>query len=331
MIDKENYFKGFKPSFNQERYEELMKQTPTNFMTEYGNVNADKHLVKSILGGCKLLSKEFDRNHIYYGGEGGGKSHTVFQHTYVWWWCLNELGMINYDFSMDLIYGKVSDIMKSFDEYAEIPYMIFTLDESDELNRKNWNSPLVKQFLSKLRRERKNLRIVNMILPALEEMLPAIALSRTNWIVEINVKLDSKLNPIRGRYSLMNIPVGDEFFSPIRQDFISKKEIKSYLNARFYDKDKLFEKLPFKLLSFTGHTNSTFVFDKKEYKKWAIEVNKHNPEDDLSDLDKKRIQQRDKLIVYLRKELGVKPGIISSVCNLSTTMIGDIVRKSTTN
>ncbi|GAG82064.1 unnamed protein product [marine sediment metagenome] len=80
MINAETYFDNFTPSFNNDRFEELMNDTPTRFVVPgFGNVQADKRFIKSILVACKLLKKELDRNNIYYGGEGSGKSHTMFQ------------------------------------------------------------------------------------------------------------------------------------------------------------------------------------------------------------------------------------------------------------
>lgn len=303
MIDVDNYFKGFKPSFNEEKFQELIKNPPTNFMTDKGNVNIRKELSKSFAVACKMLWNEFDRNNIYYGGEGGGKSHTCFQHTYVWWWYLKELGMINYDFGIHLIYGRVKDLMEAFDKYKNIPFVIYTLDESEELNRKNWNNKTVKEFMGKLRRERKNLRIVNLILPALEEILPSIALSRINWVFEIAVDLNDKLDVVRGRFNLFNVPIGSEYFSPMRNDYITQKEIKSYLNARFYDTDKKFENLPYKLLAFRGQTNKTFVFDKEEYKQWARDINtKRDEEDEKDGIDpatQKRLLSLHQICFYL--------------------------------
>lgn len=307
MIDVENYYNNFTPKFNSKRFDELLREYPKKLTTPQGDINVDPRLFKSILGGCRLLDKEFDRNNLYYGGEGTGKSHTAFQHAFIWWWVLNELGMINYDFTMEnIVYGRVSTLMKAFDLYKDIPYVIYVLDESEELNRKNWNKPDVKEFMSKLRRERKNLRIVNLILPALEEILPSIALSRINWIMELKLSFDRKLNPIRGYYNLFNIPNGYRYFSPMQGRNLSQKEIKSYLNARFYDNDKKFETLPKKLLSFTGYTNKTFVFDKDEYKQWALKVNKERDDEDND--DDKGIIKLDALTLkmYIKKQKGTK-------------------------
>jgi hypothetical protein len=332
MIDVDNYFKDFKPHFNEKRFKELLIKPQTSIMTDKGNIYVGRRMFKSILVSCKMLWKEFDRNNIYYGGEGGGKSHTVFQHTYAWWWILNELGMINYQFGMHLIYGRLKDLLASFDLYANIPFMIFTLDESDDLNRKNWNKPIVKETMSKLRKERKNLRIVNLLMPAIEEMLPAITLSRIAWIIEIDVDMDINFNIIRGKYSLMNIPLTSGYVSPMHKKYISRREVKAYLSDRLYNNSDKYSLLPRKLLSFTDNTNSTFMFDKEEYKQWARDLNAKREEEDneLNEKDKLVMQQRDRGIIYMNKELGITQSIIGKVEGLSTSAIGKIIQNHTT-
>lgn len=327
MIDVENYFNNFTPKFNEIKFDELLRNPPKKLDTPQGVVNVDPRLFKSILGGCRLLNREFDRNNLYYGGEGTGKSHTAFQHAFIWWWALNELGMINYPFTMEnIVYGRVKTLMRAFDLYKDIPYVIYVLDESEELNRKNWNKPEVKEFMSKLRRERKNLRIVNLILPALEEILPSIALSRINWIMELKLSFDNKLNPVRGYYNLFNIPNSYKYFSIMQGRNLTQKEIKSYLNSRFYDNDKKFETLPKKLLSFTGYTNKTFVFDRQEYKDWALKVNnERDAEDDEDSKENELKTHRAKLCIYLHKELNITQKVISEVLGLSTSMVQKIV------
>jgi len=330
MIDEKNYLKNFTPKFNKTRFKELMEETPSVFNTPFGKVSTEKRFVKSILLSCKLLNDELDRNNIYYGGEGAGKSHTVFQHTYLWWWCLNELEMINYEFGLHLVYGRLKDLIGAMDKYAHIPYMIYTLDESDEINRKNWNKAEVKEFMSKLRRERKNLRIVNFLLPALEEMLPSIALSRINWVFELDCEMDEEFNLIRGKWKMLNIPVGKVYYSLYNKKYLSRKQIKRYLNNRFYNKDLLFENLPNSLIAYTGVTNKTFMFDKQEYKKWAREINKKLNEDDTTDsteLQKVR-EQRDILITRENKIHKLSHRNIGNLINLEPSGIGKITLKT---
>ncbi len=327
MINVQNYFNDFKPKFNQDKFLELLESPPSKLVTDNGTISVDPRLFKSILASCKLLDREFDRNNIYYGGEGTGKSHTAFQHAYIWWWTLKKLGMINYPFEMELIvYGRIKTLMEAFDKYKDIPYMIYVLDESEELNRKNWNKPEVKNFMSKLRRERKNLRIVNLILPALEEILPSIALSRIDWIFELDLNFDTKLNPIRGYYRLFNIPKSSSYYSSMQGRNLTQKEIKAYLNSRFYDNDKKFERLPKKMLSFTGYTNKVFVFDKQEYKDWALRVNnERNAEDEDNSKENELMNQRAKAAIYMNKELGISQSIISKVMGVSSSLVQKMI------
>lgn len=329
MIDVENYFNDFKPKFNQKRFKELLKDPPKYLSTDQGEIYIRKEFFKSVLASCKMLDREFDRNNIYYGGEGTGKSHTAFQHAFIWWWCLNELGMINYPFTMEnIVYGRIKHLMQAFDKYKDIPYVIYVLDESEELNRKNWNKPEVKEFMAKLRRERKNLRIVNLILPALEEILPSIALSRINWIIELNIRFDKDLNPVRGDFALFNIPNGNSYYSVMQGKNLLRKDIKSYLNARFYDNDKKFENLPRKLLSFQSQCNKTFVFDKKEYKDWALKINlERDTEDDEDTKEKELMKQRDDGIVTAVINWGIKQVEVARAFGLDSSRVGQIVRK----
>jgi hypothetical protein len=331
MIDVENYFKNFKPRFNEKRFNELLINPIKSLMTDKGNVYIGTRMFKSVLVSCKMLWNEFDRNNIYYGGEGGGKSHTVFQHTFVWWWCLNELGMINYDYGMHLIYGRLKDMLANFDLYKDIPFVIYSLDESDELNRRNWNKPIVKEMMSKLRKERKNLRIVNLIMPALEEMLPAITLSRIAWIIEIDVEMDKDLNVIRGDFALMNIPIAKYYKSPMYKRIITRKEVKSYLNDRLYNNNDKYSSLPRKYLAFTSTTNKTFMFDKEEYKKWARDINAKTKEDNnkVSDKDKELTIQRGKGIVIISNELGWTQNKIAKAFGISRSNVGRILQDAT--
>ena len=329
MIDVENYYNDFKPEFNKERYMELMRDPPQYLETEQGTISIDKRVMKSVVGGCRMLWKEFDRNHIYYGGEGTGKSHTAFQHAFVWWWVLNELGMINYEFTMEnIIYGRIKHMMAAFDRYSEIPFVVYVLDESEELNRNAWNKPEVKEFMSKLRRERKNLRIVNLILPALEEILPSIALSRINWIFELDLEFDKNLTPIRGKYFLFNIPHASSYFSPMQGRRISRKDIKSYLSARFYDNDKKFENLPKKLLTLSARTNKVFIFDKQEYKQWSLKINtERDTEDDIAKDPNKIEVDRKWLRCYILKEGGQSITDIARKEGVARSTIADWVSK----
>lgn len=326
MIDLKECL-AFKPKFDEVRYKELMVNTPTNFPTPKGNVNERKEFVRSILASARLLWQELDRNNLYFGNEGSGKSHTVFQHTYIWWWVLNELGMINYPFGMHLIFARLPKLIDAMNEYKDVPFMIYSLDESDDLNRKNWNKPIVKEFMSKLRKERKNLRVMNLLMPALEEMLPGITLSRINWIIQLDMTLDSDFNLKRGKYKLMVIPVADKYYSVFNKRYIYQKEIKAYINNRLYNNDLKFEELPLKLIAFTGRTNKTFMFDKAYYKEWARKENAEALEENKED---KHLLQRDTLIQHLLTNKVLKQQEIANIIGVSRTTIGSIKAKRTT-
>jgi hypothetical protein len=284
IVNTDDYFVNFKPKFNKERFKELMNNTPTNFPTEFGNVNARKEFVQSVLTACSLLNQKLDRNNLYVGREGTGKSHAVFQHTFIWWWCLNELGMINYKFTLKLIYFRLQDLINAFDHYKNIPYMIFSLDESDELNRKNWNKKIVKVFMSKLRRERKNLRIVNMLMPQLYEMLPDIILTRINWVIELEMDLDDNYNLLRGTYKLFCIPVGKYIYNYTNYK-LTQLQIVNMIQNKLYDTKEKFFTLNTRFMMFRGNVNSTMVFDEKEYLNISRQMNAAKESEEEEDIN----------------------------------------------
>jgi|SRR6056297_115657 len=334
MIDVDNYHKDFTPGFDKDKFKELMQNPLTSIPFKNQNIFVGRRLFKSIVGACKLLYQQKDRNNLYFGREGSGKSHTAFQHTYIWWWVLTELKMINYPFGIHLMYGRLKDLIAAFDKYKDIKYMLFTLDESDEINRKNWNKVNVKLLMTKLRRERKNLRIVNLLMPSLEEMLPSITLSRINWIFEIEEELSPTLNLVRGNWKKLNIPVGAGYTSPMHKRFISNQEISNYLYSRLYNNEDKFGALPRKLLAYTGNTNGINVIDPTEYRKWALEINSINEEEEeenqSNEKEKKVMDQRNKTLVYLNKELGISQSIIAKITGLSVGAVAKIIQSTTT-
>jgi len=321
-IDVKNYFNNFQPHFYEDKFNELVNNPPTSLRTENGNIYVNKLFVKSILIACKMLWQEMDRNNLYSGPEGTGKSHAAFQHTYVWWWCLNELGMINYEFGMHLIYAKVSDLVKAFDDYKDIPYMIYTCDETDELDRKNWNKPIVKKCMSKLRKERKNLRIVNFIMPSADEMLPSITLTRINWIVLIDVEMDEEFNLIRGEYKIINIPIAKSFYNAFLGQYVSRNRIKRYLRNRLYNSDEKYSEYPKWLCAIRDRINKTFVFNKNTYLEWSRKKNAEKIEEDNNN---KYMLQRDTLILFCTKN-GISQQRIAAALGMSGSRVGVIKR-----
>jgi hypothetical protein len=77
-------------------------------------------------------------------------------------------------------------------------------------------------------------------------------LSRINWIFELDLRFDSELNPIRGDFALFNIPHAKSYLSVMQGRLLTQKEIKSYLNARFYDNEKKFESVMLDVKNYFG-------------------------------------------------------------------------------
>jgi len=289
-IDLSAYEEGFKPKFNQKRYNELLDDTPTRFKCNGKEINIPKELVKTMLVGCAQLTQKVDENNILTGDEGSGKSHYSFQLAFVKHRLMTELGMIAYPFTLDLIYYNVKQILVSFDDYAHIPYMIYVLDESDTLTRNKWNDPIVKQYISKLRRERKNLRIVYMNMPQLSELLPTVTLTRVTLIFEI--RIETKEGVIkRGKFNLFCIPRGSEAFSTYFQNYIDKQKIKNIIAKKLYATEERYFTLPREILITRGNFNAVSPIDEKEYLIRARESNKEDTVEDsvVSPAEKVRV------------------------------------------
>ena len=67
-------------NFNTKKYKELLKNTPTHFVTSYGEtIIMRKELVKNLIISCKHMQQEFDLFMLFVGSEGAGKSLFVRQ------------------------------------------------------------------------------------------------------------------------------------------------------------------------------------------------------------------------------------------------------------
>ncbi len=278
-VDLSAYAAGWKPKFNKEVFNELLNNTPTKFIFEDKEITFRKELVRTFLISCSHLNQEQDLNDLCVGDEGAGKSHLSFQLAFVKWKLLTALNMINYPFSLDLVYYNVEQVMEAFDKYALIPYMIYILDESDSLSRNKWNDPLVKKFISKLRKERKNLRLVTLNMPQLSELLPTVTLTRVTLIYEVKVSTKDE-NIIRGNFNLFTIPRGSNSWSEYNQKYLDKNMIKNLIARKLYSNEDRYFTLPTKIMSYQANFNAISPIDKFEYIKRAQESNREDLEED---------------------------------------------------
>lgn len=321
-VDISAYENGWKPKFNKKKYKELLNNTPTCFKFGDKIINMRIEIVKSLIISCSHLNQKQDLNSLCTGDEGSGKSHLSFQLAYIKHRLLTLLGMINYPFSLDLIYYNVNQIIEAFDKYAHIPYMIFVLDESDSLTRNKWNDPIVKLFLSKMRRERKNLRVVIMNMPQLSELLPTVTLTRITFIYEVKLKtIKDKIQ--RGQFNLFTIPRGSSSFSTYHDKFLDKNLIKNTIAKKLYAKEERYFNLPKNIMSMQGNFNGVSPINEKEYLKRAIKSNKEEKTEDIT-----HIENENKLITSIEKY-----DTINSMRGLSMTweQIGDIYNTTKDN
>ena len=175
--------------------------------------------------------------------------------------------------------------------------MIYVLDESDTLTRNKWNDPTVKLYISKLRRERKNLRVVFMNMPQLSELLPTVTLTRITFIFEISIKTEGDLIK-RGQYNLFCIPRGATAFSKYHGKEIEKNLIRNTIAKKLYSSEERYFNLPRDIIMFQGNFNGVSPIDAKEYLKRAQESNKEDGESNNSEMSaiKKKYVEENKYI-----------------------------------
>ena len=315
QIDLSEYNNGWKPKFNKVKFDELMENTPTNFIQGDKIFKFRRELIKTLLVSCGHLNQDSDLLDLCAGNEGSGKSHLSFQLAYVKWKLLTELNMINYPFTLDLIYYNVEQVMEAFDTYAHIPYMIYILDESDSLSRNKWNDPLVKKFISKLRKERKNLRLVTLNMPQLSELLPTVTLTRVSLIYEVKVSTKG-VDIIRGNFNLFSIPRGSNSWSEYNQKFLNCNMIKNVIARKLYSNEDRYFNLPSAIMSYQGTFNALSPIDQSEYRRRAQEANKEDSEEETPKKkeSKKAIQDNTKhdTITTMRAQ-GMNWGTIGAI------------------
>jgi len=270
--------RNFNKGYFEQRFQELLRDTPTKFPTKNGMIVLRKELVKNILVTIKHLTQELDVFMLFVGREGSGKSKFVRQVNYVYWYLMRDLGLIDYEFSLDLVHFGVRDLQedrKAWDDQG-LYFRISILDESkDDLGRDKHMTPDAKNFIDYMRRCRDECGIISLLLPQLSELMPRITLSRSVFIFEVDYDLDKMTGDIvRGEYNCYIIPRGKTGFSYYHNKEVSTSIIKSELADYLYTNKRQFESLPKKCLFFQGNFNNVDPIDthqyqlKKRKKKW---------------------------------------------------------------
>lgn len=248
---------------------ELMKDPQTIYETPWGKINFRKEFIKSILLDIKdVVVDKFDNVEISYMGEGRGKSHFTMQKEYVRWFYLKKLKLIDYDWTLDIVYSSLAKLMRDLVKYMDTPFRQFILDEGDELKKTNWYQPLVRMFFSYLRRGRKFRKFIHINHPNLKEFPEDIVTTRASNTYEIKMKYDlEKLEYIRGHARMCKIPRADVIYSFFHKKALEEMFIKNKISKLFNDKNKKFFVLPKEITCLDINFNSTFPFDEAKYEK----------------------------------------------------------------
>lgn len=305
--------------FNKNIYNELLKNTPTHFITSFGEtIVLRKELVKNLIISARHLHQEFDLFMLFVGSEGSGKSLFVRQVNYVMWWIMKELGMINYPFNMDLVHFGIKDLQqdrKNFDEQG-FKYRESILDESkDDIGRDKYKSPEANGFIDYIRRCREESGIISLLLPQVSEILPALVLSRVVMIFEVDFDTDDEGEIIRGDWKLITIPRGKESYSLYHDKHLKKSYIKKVLSDFLYKTSEKYSSLPNKIVSFQGSFNKVDPVLTKEYKLKKRQKKWERYKGQADDDDAQKIEEIpfvSKALLYVRafyqyhKEQGIK-------------------------
>ena len=262
-----------RPKLNLKLWEQMFENPPTKFESPYGTVNFRKEFVQSLLIDIKDLAfNGFDNVDIAYRGEGRGKSKFSIQKEYARYCLMRDLKLANYEWKLEeVVYFTLAEYMKALVKYIKDPFRILILDEADELKRKNWAKPLVKAFISYLRRGRKFFKVLHLSLPNLKDMPDDVVTDRVTKLYEIQMSRNFEdFTYIRGHVKMFEIPRADGCWSFVHKKVIDEEYIKDTIANIHNDKRKSFVVLPNKIKSLDINFNDIFPFDEAEYEGMAI-------------------------------------------------------------
>ncbi|MFW5889568.1 MAG: hypothetical protein ACOCUD_04225 [Bacillota bacterium] len=285
-LDLERFREKFKakklrskyPNFNFDRLRELYQNPPKELQTNYNNETMliDEFVFrKELIGIIQMILDHMDLVHVFTGGEGTGKSTHVSQMMYMVHYIMTEIGLITYKFDIkECFFNTLEKMRHKEDEYFNDPFRIFCLDEGNELHRQNWRDDEVQTFFQRLRRERHNQRIKFICIPVLGELLPAIVLTRVNFIVEMKTKNDLQTASLdKGLCNFYIVPRGDKIYSPLQKKELTQGEIKQALYDNLNDKSYM-KGMPQEIKIKTYICNGVGAFPQELYIKELKESNK---------------------------------------------------------
>lgn len=255
------------PYFNEELFNKLIAETPTQFKTPFGVIQHRKELIKNILVDVRDIIKfNYDVFHISQGDEGSGKSSIMGEIAFIYHHFLSLFNAISHDWDLSCCYGSLDKMLEHMEEKRAIPFQFYILDEGDELAAENFMMPSHKKFRMEMRRGRKFSRLVFVNLPQAKELSSRLVTTRCQKIYDLEVDRDSKFNIVRGEYKLISIPRGRKSYSYYNDEYLPKNYIKNILSNLLKSKDD-FITFPSKIISFQGSFKGVDVWNPDEYKK----------------------------------------------------------------
>ncbi|MFW6129945.1 MAG: hypothetical protein ACOC56_02100 [Atribacterota bacterium] len=319
------------PNLDLNKLKELYENPPTSLKSPAykKHIEFDKVVVrKYIIGIIQMIFNSMDLIVTFCGREGTGKTTASTQDAYLCYWILEQINIVDYEYTLNnIMYFNLKSLLDGFNKYSQNPFRIFILDEGNELNRKEWNNPIVNLFFQKLRRERKHLRILFINLPQLGELMPAVTLSRVNFVFQLNMKQDveNKLAK-KGNCYFYILPRFDKIYSYLNKRYLYQDEVINEIGKILDDKKKYLQTLPMSLAVHKFQRNGVWSVRESEYDKKSKEANEKFSATGVT-LSKLEISY---LYKYLNlKKLEVKPGTSAyyTLAHLKNKKIGYAVQQ----
>lgn len=288
-----------RPKLDNKKWKELFSNPQTTFFydgetyqpidgekLEKGDkINFRKEFIQSLLIDIKDLTYNgFDNVDICYRGEGRGKSKFSIQKEFVRYSLMKKLGLVDYEWKLEeIVYFTLGDYMKALIKYLKNPFRILILDEADELKKINWYKPLVRAFISYLRRGRKFFKILNLNLPNLKDLPEDIIVDRATKLYEIQMARDfDSFVYIRGHAKMFEVPRADGCWSFVHEKILDEELVKDTIANIHGNKNKSFVALPNKIKCLDINFGNGFPFNEQEYEDLAFEKTADYFNDSLS-------------------------------------------------
>lgn len=288
-----------RPTLDNNKWKEMFDNPQTTFyydgetyqptegekLSKGDSINFRKEMIRSLLIDIKDLSYNgFDNVDICYRGEGRGKSKFSIQKEFVRYSLMKKLGLVTYEWKLEeIVFFTLGEFMKALIKHLKDPFRILILDEADELKKINWYKPLVRAFISYLRRGRKFFKILNLNLPNLKDLPDDVVVDRATKLYEIQMTRDfENFTYIRGHAKMFEIPRADGCWSFVHEAILSEELVKDTISNIHKNKNKSFVALPNKIKCLDVNFGNGFPFNEEEYEDLAFEKTADYFNDSLS-------------------------------------------------